>query len=1042
MLMLAWFLLVAVLSVSVFSMETSIVKGTISNGDVFHDFGKTILKVSPERARSISDVFAQTVTITNKAGEDLYYFLNDYSENITQTEISLIENVDKVVPNFVTRCEETLNNSKTETVCSEVENGTKTIQESNLKKLNSNVSSWGNTKHTFTTTGTLIKNGETKQFYIKYHTSTENGKFDVRIWANNVNDWECILDDNKNCKFSYDLDPTWTRGVTDLIYYWMLNDDNLTDVVNNKVLQRSGCINVTGILNSGQNCSGASGAGLINSTLSIIVKSISIWTNMPANNGKYLYYGNPTSTGNIGINNVNATHNRFTCRLGNGASYTGTNCSFSINTWHHIACVNNGSAVKLYIDSVICNTTNGAANTQTDTGAAFMRHYNLVNYEPAGFIDEIGMWNASLEDWEIQSLYNNGSALGYPFINTTDNYNFSTNMTYASPVFETNNTNVAINFSYGDNITNVYNVTLNGDYFDTPSQVLSLTSNGTCGVNCTWEYYSTSIRPKLVASNPTLTYYNYTYNTNLSNGTTWSNATANQTMNVYYSFVPQNVWIETQAIETHNTTWNATYNTTGANFSDVTITYISQYNYTNTTGTHLNNGTNNVNASFSFRIPFLNDTDYNRQFNITPFINVTFNGTTVSRNGSAGASVLYGSQGVYKMLLTNCSNGSITVSTTHQYYIRNIVSDALLNADSAFNYSVWLPENYNDVTYVRNYNFSFLTNSSPRICIYPNSTTFTYGNVNYSADINYTANLTGYTSASGELTEFNLSNVSSTTTIYLTNTTAVQEIIVTITDQNDNKLINYTVRAYLYQNGSYTLMDSEVTNLQGQVRYNLYVYDKLYQFRVYYPNGTLAKSAPETEGSTIISTSFTIKVDLVPDVTIGNVLEMLGINHTLTFTEATGIVNLTFNDSDNLTSYNCLRIINWTNGTGTIIGNNCTTNHSGTLLYSLGTSNGSFVAAYIATRDEDGLNYLIDSISITRVAFQDLEEEGIFWAFLLIGTITAIGLYINPVLGIVFLEFGIIACYWLGIISGIGWGALASIIAGGLFVAFLLGKEQ
>jgi len=68
-------------------METSIVTGTIKDGDVSHDFGKTTITVSPETAISITNQFEQTITIKNNAEQDLYYFIDPYSNNIEKSEI-------------------------------------------------------------------------------------------------------------------------------------------------------------------------------------------------------------------------------------------------------------------------------------------------------------------------------------------------------------------------------------------------------------------------------------------------------------------------------------------------------------------------------------------------------------------------------------------------------------------------------------------------------------------------------------------------------------------------------------------------------------------------------------------------------------------------------------------------------------------------------------------------------------------------------------------------------------------------------------------
>ena len=1043
-----WVLIVFVLAISAFSMEVSSVKGTIANGDVFHDFGKTILTVSPETAGSLTRDFEQTITITNK-DVDLFYYVNPYYPKGLRyfNFYELVESTADI-PNIIEDYTVLENGTK---VWFQKESGTRKITVYTPFLLLKTFKTWGEQQQYFNTNGYFIKSGDTKKFKISYGTTDNTNKFDVRIWANTKNDWTCI--EKETCTYSYTIDPTYnlTTGITS---YWTLNEtagvtayDSL--FINNGTNSGSVTVNETGKIGTSFGFNG----GHINlgnsSTLQFSNGNITISAWIKTNkSGVYQGIIGKQITGTYGWQLIIEPTNKPAMYLSSSAcTGWGTTVvsptAISTGIWYHIVGTSDGVTSILYINGTqVANDTSPVTSICYTANPALIGNMSSTSYMFGGNIDEVGLWSRALNYSEVNYLYNNYTGISFPFVTPSvdvGNFSVTTNTTFHTSIVETSSyNNYTINFTYGQNVSNISNLSFGIAYL--PSRVTATQeSNGTCGSNCTWQYFA--VRNQRPPLNPTLytTPYsmNWTYNTNLNNGTTWYNSTVNETQSVTMAYYPINVFIATPIIETVNTSWNCSYNITGGNSSDVSFLYLTTWNSTNLSGTQYINNSNQINSTFNYVIPFLNSTDNSKQFTLTPYLNITFNGTTVTRNGSAGGAILSATQLVYKMMLTNCStNASVSNTTSNQFYVRDIITDALLNANTVFDYNVWLYSRYNTVNQSRSYSFSFTGNSSPQVCIYPNLLI-----ANYTVDRTYNSSMTGYLSSSAIETGLTMTNTSSTTTIYLTNASAVQEVVITVTDQNDNQLTNYTVTAYLYSNGTYGLLDSEVSNLQGQVRFNLYIYDRQYQFRVYYPNGTVAKLSPETGGTTIISTTFTIRIDLVPQVTIANVIEMLGINHTLTFNATSGVVNLTFNDSSNLSCSTCLRIINMTNGNGSIVGLNCTTNHTGSLLYYLGTTNGTYVAQFIANRCEDGLYYLVDSITINRNVYQDFEREGILWSFLLIGTIASIGLYINPVLGIIFLELGIIACAWIGILP-IGWETIVAIIAGGLFVAFLLGKEQ
>ena len=1022
-------------------MEVSSVKGTISNGDVSHDFGKTILTVSPEKALSITDKFEQTLTITNTYGNDLYFYVSNYADKKSVKATSIYEIGSKTVTS--NKYDNTCIGGKD---CAIVGNTTFEIPTYTLIDSKSEV--WGDNFNEHTIKGILIKQGQTKNFLVKYQSLTNTGKWNARVWANLIDDWRSI--EKEEAVFDVIIDPSWSAGTTGLRSAWQFSEASGTSTTTDSFnVSNTGNVSLNYLINGSLNgnalyCNGSAQSVLTKNAIKNMFKgSITLWWyrngtvggaasglldfGQPASSNRFMRLGDTASLQDNVFWQINGTFDYYDPRVGSN--------NLQWNSW---GITWNSTHVKKYVNGTLWETSATAGGIGDNANYLFWVCKQLDGGAVQGLVDELYTFDRELTVDEMGLLGNLTNPLFYPFSTVTPaNYTVSAVTSFERYVVETNNTNFFVNVSFAQNVSNISNVSFGIAYL--PSRITATQeSNGTCGTNCTWQYFAVrNQRPPLNPSLFTMPYsLNWTYNTNLDNTTVWYNSTTNQSQNVTMAYLVDHLVYESSIIESWNTTWNVTYNITGGNTSDVSFTYVSSWNGTNVSGTQIVNSSFQIDSAFNYVSTWVNTTDNFKLVNITPYWNVTFNGTTVTRNGSNGALILYEGQLVYKMVLTNCSgNTSVSNTTSNQFFVRDIITDALLNANTVFDYNVWLYSRYNTVNQSRSYNFGFVGNSSPKVCIYPNLLI-----ANYTVDRTYNASMTGYLSSSNTETGLTMTNTSSATTIYLTNASAVQEIVITVTDQNDNELTNYSVAAYLYSNGTYSLLDDEVSNLQGQVRFNLYIYNRLYQFRVYYPNGTLAVSAPTSGGATIISTSFTIKVYLVPQVTIANVIEMMSINHTISFNNVTGRVNLTFNDTGNFSSYNCLKIINLTNSNGSIIGNNCTANQQGTLLFYLGNSNGTFVAQYVATRRADSLNYLVDDLLINRNVYVDFQREGILWSFLLIGTVSAIGLYINPVLGIVFLLLGIVATAWIGILP-IGWFALASIIAGALFVAFLLGRE-
>jgi hypothetical protein len=153
-------------------------------------------------------------------------------------------------------------------------------------------------------------------------------------------------------------------------------------------------------------------------------QTISYWVLLPAyqNTGKANnnIYKASYGTGPNGFRSIFYNINGATeilCYIANG-SYTtaktvGGNYTtlLALNTWHHIIYTNDNSFLKLYVDGILITMTpNNGTIIGSSTSPLYFGGPNQPNSSTdsffAGNMDDIGIWNRSLTECEIQDLYN------------------------------------------------------------------------------------------------------------------------------------------------------------------------------------------------------------------------------------------------------------------------------------------------------------------------------------------------------------------------------------------------------------------------------------------------------------------------------------------------------------------------------------------------------------------------------------------------------------------------------------------------------------
>jgi hypothetical protein len=241
------------------------------------------------------------------------------------------------------------------------------------------------------------------------------------------------------------------------------------------------------------------------------------------------------------------------------------------------------------------------------------------------------------------------------------------------------------------------------------------------------------------------------------------------------------------------------------------------------------------------------------------------------------------------------------------------------------------------------------------------------------------------------------------------------------------------VLKYNISNNSFKIVDTEITDFDGKARVRLFMADDYYKVRLRDGNNTIVL---ETTLFKLLFTEYFISV--VPTTTdIRTVIRLAQIPHNLTFDNGTKIVTLSWNDIENVTNNNCLEVVNITNATGLIINKQCSTNRSGYLTFNLTNINGTYIGKYTVGDN----SFLIDAIEIVLRPFISLGREGLWLAFIVIGTLAAIGLSIDPTVSIIFTLLGVIAMSLTGMLP-IGWLTLTGIIAAGIITALVINKVQ
>jgi len=251
-------------------------------------------------------------------------------------------------------------------------------------------------------------------------------------------------------------------------------------------------------------------------------------------------------------------------------------------------------------------------------------------------------------------------------------------------------------------------------------------------------------------------------------------------------------------------------------------------------------------------------------------------------------------------------------------------------------------------------------------------------------------------------------NITTEQTLYLLNSSDARDIIVIVKDAGLTPLEDYRIKIYRYyeSTGVYELVESDKTDVFGQIVASLEENDVKYKFEFYDPSNTLVKTLPNV----IVACRSTICIQqfIIEDTTnpFGYEVGEDEYSWTFSFDNNTNIFTFSWVDNKDLSSVHRLEVTrnSLLNGT-TYVCNTTSTLDSGVLSCSVGSDRNSYTAS--AFRTSGGTEKRVD---LLRTEVGNLSAtfglEGLFWSLILLMVMAFVGIYYPPV-GIILYMVGI-----------------------------------
>lgn len=379
-------------------------------------------------------------------------------------------------------------------------------------------------------------------------------------------------------------------------------------------------------------------------------------------------------------------------------------------------------------------------------------------------------------------------------------------------------------------------------------------------------------------------------------------------------------------------------------------------------------------------------------------------------------------QTVIQIGIDNCS---VFTTRAVNITIMDESNDSLIVSNIDGFFTVWVDV----ISAFREFNLTWAGNSTYGICINNASNNFTTnGQMEYYA--------TGYSTKTYYLNNYTLDNVTDILNLYLTKNTT--QVIITVTDENDDPVRDVFIHIQSYDLGTNSYIVTEIvkTDFQGQAFAEMVLFTQWYQFMLVY----LSDIVLQTDATKIISPVVNLQINLeTPALETWNQANKVTCD--ITFNNVTNNFRMAFNNPSSNPITATLSVFNATSFSRALMNQTSITAASGVILIGIGASPGNYTFTGQGKIIVNGETFACGSPASVSFGQDYLvwNLEGVFYVILLIiavSTAFAFGPEISVVatLG----TFGI--AWYLGMI-GLAPGVMATVMILGGIVVYRLAKK-
>lgn len=696
-----------------------------------------------------------------------------------------------------------------------------------------------------------------------------------------------------------------------------------------------------------------------------------------------------------------------------------------------------------------------------------------------GLIDEVGVWNRTLTQVEVTQLWNGGNGITYSIT-------FGPTITLNSPVDAYNTISGDITFNGTSNsgsvmantsliIDNTYNSTntsgINGDYIFTPSTIADGTHTWTIescddiqcnnGTARTFTIDSTAPTINVSYPNETIGYmyesYNLTLNftaTDLNLGACiWIYNGTNTTFPCTTATLSTN-YFDYEKDKNNGTLWA---NDTSGNSNQQTVTW--DYKIFRNSLTYTTPELSGATSTFAFNV------SRNPAYSVLiPYIN--YNGTSYSTSSSLSGNDYYFTKDLTVPYVSTTQNAtfnwalslndsSLVNSSDYNQTLNNLTFDGCgVNSIVIFNFTLGDEDTLTQIINTTiDYNFDLYSEDRSTYFVNVSNTSTTNPTLicisneltsssKYSLDgtVKYHGNSSFIDERYYNFLNYTIANstVPRNISLYTLNISRSIPFQLTFRDSNlvlSPKVLVNVQRQYVSQNGAFKTVEIPITDSNGQTVVNLVRNTEVYNFIMTDITGNVVGSFNKVTAFCQDYTigSCTLELNAAPALaTLYNFTEKGGISYTLSYSNSTKVITLTFN-SLNSSIPTVRMIVNSQNqfentticdsslatSTGSITCNATTAALTNSFLYVNIYSNGNFIGYQVINLLNNGLggNFGVD---------------GLFIAFLLILLVICVFNEDKQTL-VIMLGIGWVVVVGFGLVKGSIFGA-TQIATGGIWL--------